>query len=186
MSAPSSTSSSWSKFFKHPHNHKNGQQSPKSPSLTPYPYSDNPFHRPPSAAGTTYSSAASEATFRTGHSTQSTASNNTIKPPNHLQSSKSSFHSGSHASTPPMSSHDLDPDEAECPVCLEPLSFSFRLPGEKPHVVPECGHALHEVRALSPFKSLEPIEGPSDAQSANISQTTTGLLFSSLWSSSKP
>jgi hypothetical protein len=36
-------------------------------------------------------------------------------------------------------------DEGECPVCLEPLSFSFRLPGEKPHIVPECGHALHEV-----------------------------------------
>ncbi|KAG6813148.1 hypothetical protein H0H92_013554 [Tricholoma furcatifolium] len=36
-------------------------------------------------------------------------------------------------------------DEAECPVCLEPLSFSFRLPGEKPHIVPECGHALHEA-----------------------------------------
>ncbi|EJD34907.1 hypothetical protein AURDEDRAFT_117524 [Auricularia subglabra TFB-10046 SS5] len=35
--------------------------------------------------------------------------------------------------------------EQECPVCLEPLSFSFRLPGEKPHVIPECGHALHEA-----------------------------------------
>lgn len=38
-----------------------------------------------------------------------------------------------------------DSDEGECPVCLEPLSFSFRLPGEKPHIVPECGHALHEA-----------------------------------------
>ncbi|KAF6761725.1 von Willebrand RING finger domain-containing protein [Ephemerocybe angulata] len=36
-------------------------------------------------------------------------------------------------------------DDDECPVCLEPLSFSFRLPGEKPHIVPECGHALHEA-----------------------------------------
>lgn len=35
--------------------------------------------------------------------------------------------------------------EQDCPVCLEPLSFSFRLPGEKPHIVPECGHALHEA-----------------------------------------
>lgn len=43
-----------------------------------------------------------------------------------------------------MSALDLD-DDGECPVCLEPLSFSFRLPGEKPHIVPECGHALHEV-----------------------------------------
>jgi hypothetical protein len=47
---------------------------------------------------------------------------------------------------PPLAaSHDTLDDEQECPVCLEPLSFSFRLPGEKPHVVPECGHSLHEV-----------------------------------------
>ena len=50
---------------------------------------------------------------------------------------------------PVVSSRDPTEDEAECPVCLEPLSFSFRLPGEKPHIVPECGHALHEVPALS-------------------------------------
>jgi len=49
------------------------------------------------------------------------------------------------APLPVVSNHDAD-DEEECPVCLEPLSFSFRLPGEKPHIVPECGHALHEVR----------------------------------------
>jgi hypothetical protein len=36
-------------------------------------------------------------------------------------------------------------DGNDCPVCLESLSFSFRLPGEKPHIVPECGHALHEA-----------------------------------------
>lgn len=33
--------------------------------------------------------------------------------------------------------------EVECPVCLEPLSH--RLAGEKPHVVPSCGHALHNA-----------------------------------------
>lgn len=49
------------------------------------------------------------------------------------------------ASVPVVSSHDPADDEQECPVCLEPLSFSFRLPGEKPHVVPECGHSLHEA-----------------------------------------
>lgn len=49
------------------------------------------------------------------------------------------------APLPVVSSHDATEDEEECPVCLEPLSFSFRLPGEKPHIVPECGHALHEV-----------------------------------------
>lgn len=32
---------------------------------------------------------------------------------------------------------------ADCPVCLEPLSY--RLAGEKPHVVPNCGHALHNA-----------------------------------------
>ncbi|EIW79368.1 hypothetical protein CONPUDRAFT_138501 [Coniophora puteana RWD-64-598 SS2] len=48
---------------------------------------------------------------------------------------------------PPAQTPNTDhlDDEGECPVCLEPLSFSFRLPGEKPHVVPECGHALHEA-----------------------------------------
>ncbi|KAI0026489.1 Pleckstrin homology domain-containing protein [Vararia minispora EC-137] len=49
------------------------------------------------------------------------------------------------APLPVVSSRDAQDDEAECPVCLEPLSFSFRLPGEKPHIVPECGHALHEA-----------------------------------------
>lgn len=47
-------------------------------------------------------------------------------------------------------------DEAECPVCLEPLSFSFRLPGEKPHISPECGHALHEVRIFDFFICTHP------------------------------
>ena len=46
---------------------------------------------------------------------------------------------------PVLANHDTLDDDQECPVCLEPLSFSFRLPGEKPHVVPECGHSLHEV-----------------------------------------
>ncbi|KAL4078609.1 Pleckstrin homology domain-containing protein [Scleroderma yunnanense] len=49
------------------------------------------------------------------------------------------------APLPIVSSHEAAEDEQECPVCLEPLSFSFRLPGEKPHVVPECGHSLHEA-----------------------------------------
>jgi hypothetical protein len=35
------------------------------------------------------------------------------------------------------------PDDASCPVCLELLSF--RLAGEKPHVVPVCGHSLHHA-----------------------------------------
>ena len=53
------------------------------------------------------------------------------------------------APLPVVSSRDMSDDEDDCcPVCLEPLSFSFRLPGEKPHIVPECGHSLHEVRLV--------------------------------------
>jgi len=150
-------SSAWSKLFR-PKNES------ESASLNQYnAYSANPFHRPPSSAATHISAPASEASFRTGHSV---TSNDTLKPHNNPYSidsyyannsfsSKSPPSSSSNASfvsarsSPPMSSHDLDLDEAECPVCLEPLSFSFRLPGEKPHVVPECGHALHEVRTRS-------------------------------------
>lgn len=54
------------------------------------------------------------------------------------------------APLPVVSSHNATEEEDECPVCLEPLSFSFRLPGEKPHIVPECGHALHEVSLRIP------------------------------------
>ena len=57
------------------------------------------------------------------------------------------------APLPVVSSQDANDDEDECPVCLEPLSFSFRLPGEKPHIVPECGHALHEARIASQILS---------------------------------
>lgn len=56
-----------------------------------------------------------------------------------------------YAAMPPLpvvSNNEHVDDEQECPVCLEPLSFSFRLPGEKPHVVPECGHSLHEVSSF--------------------------------------
>ncbi|KIM26211.1 hypothetical protein M408DRAFT_197410 [Serendipita vermifera MAFF 305830] len=139
-----SSSSSWSKFFKQPGSNSGTKSPPHSANSNYNPYSDNPFHRPPSSTSTYVSNAASEATFRTGSA--STASGSTLKGglnSNHQINNK--IHS-----TPPMSSHDLDADEGECPVCLEPLSFSFRLPGEKPHVVPECGHALHEVSSGEP------------------------------------
>ncbi|KAG8898369.1 hypothetical protein FRB99_007488, partial [Tulasnella sp. 403] len=45
----------------------------------------------------------------------------------------------------PVVAHDVNESDETCPVCLESLAFSFRLPGEKPHIVPECGHALHEA-----------------------------------------
>lgn len=44
-----------------------------------------------------------------------------------------------------VSNSNSGDDEQNCPVCLESLSFSFKLPGEKPHIVPECNHALHEA-----------------------------------------
>lgn len=37
--------------------------------------------------------------------------------------------------------HDVSEDDETCPVCLE--SLSIRLAGEKPHIVPVCGHKLH-------------------------------------------
>jgi hypothetical protein len=101
--------------------------------------------------------------------------------PTRVQSSTSLHSSFSHTSTlsetisihpyaamipapvPVVSSHDSLDDEDECPVCLEPLSFSFRLPGEKPHIVPECGHALHEVRIPSSLLSSRAHPSPRPA-----------------------
>jgi len=68
----------------------------------------------------------------------------------HSASTATSSETNDMAPIPVVSSHSSQDDGGECPVCLEPLSFSFRLPGEKPHIVPECGHALHEV----PFQNL--------------------------------
>jgi len=75
---------------------------------------------------------------------------------------------------PKVPSRDVTEEEAECPVCLEPLSFSFRLPGEKPHIVPECGHALHEV--LISFRSQSPRAKYSPPY------RLTGVLLRGLWS----
>ncbi|KAG5735198.1 Rho guanine nucleotide exchange factor scd1 [Termitomyces sp. T112] len=58
--------------------------------------------------------------------------------------------------------------EAECPVCLEPLSFSFRLPGEKPHIVPECSHALHEA-------CFTAVYGPPPNQARSTASRRTNL-----------
>lgn len=61
--------------------------------------------------------------------------------------------------------NNQDEDDS-CPVCLLSLSFSFRLPGEKPHVVPECGHALHEACFTSVYGPV--VRGPGR-------QTSLGL-----------
>lgn len=63
----------------------------------------------------------------------------------------------------PVVNHNADVEQ-ECPVCLEPLSFSFRLPGEKPHVIPECGHALHEA-------CFTAVYGPMPGQGRQASTT---------------
>ncbi|KAF8966284.1 Pleckstrin homology domain-containing protein [Flammula alnicola] len=72
------------------------------------------------------------------------------------------------APLPVVSSHNTPDDDEECPVCLEPLSFSFRLPGEKPHIVPECGHALHEA-------CFTAVYGPPPNQQARTIPRKTNL-----------
>lgn len=72
------------------------------------------------------------------------------------------------APMPVVSNHAGVEDEEDCPVCLEPLSFSFRLPGEKPHIVPECGHALHEA-------CFTAVYGPPPNQSRSTVPRKTNL-----------
>ncbi|KIR82408.1 zinc finger family protein [Cryptococcus gattii EJB2] len=43
-----------------------------------------------------------------------------------------------------VSTEDDRDGDVTCPVCVEPMGFTYRLPGEKPPIVPDCGHALHE------------------------------------------
>ena len=50
---------------------------------------------------------------------------------------------------------DIDIEETSCPVCLELLSF--RLAGEKPHVTPTCGHALHHACFTAVYGAPEAI-----------------------------
>ncbi|OCF79197.1 hypothetical protein I204_01144 [Kwoniella mangroviensis CBS 8886] len=57
-----------------------------------------------------------------------------------------------------VSTEDDKDDEETCPVCVESLSFTYRLPGEKPHIVPECGHALHEECFVTVYGDV-PSEG---------------------------
>jgi hypothetical protein len=91
----------------------------------------------------------SAASFRSAYSAASGSHHSILRTNTHTPELHSHpFASMVHAPLPVVSSHDSSEEEEECPVCLEPLSFSFRLPGEKPHIVPECGHALHEVCAF--------------------------------------
>jgi hypothetical protein len=56
---------------------------------------------------------------------------------------------------------DIDVDETSCPVCLELLSF--RLAGEKPHVTPACGHALHHACFTAVYGSPEALLASQNA-----------------------
>ena len=113
------------------------------PSLAPSAYS--PTHLNPRDTSTGRPSSASS--FRSVHTATPDAHRSTLT--FHAQDFPSHpFAAMAHAPLPVVSSHDSSEEEEDCPVCLEPLSFSFRLPGERPHIVPECGHALHEVSDL--------------------------------------
>ncbi|KZV66290.1 hypothetical protein PENSPDRAFT_689085 [Peniophora sp. CONT] len=72
------------------------------------------------------------------------------------------------APLPVVSNRREEDEEDECPVCLEPLSFSFRLPGEKPHIVPECGHALHEA-------CFTAVYGPPPSNQRGVRKTNLGV-----------
>jgi hypothetical protein len=85
-----------------------------------------------------------------------------------------------HAPLPVVSSHDSSEEEEECPVCLEPLSFSFRLPGEKPHIVPECGHALHEVSRFHSHLAEICVDQPPPLYGNNFPSAIHVVVFTAL------
>ncbi|KAI0831847.1 hypothetical protein BC628DRAFT_558947 [Trametes gibbosa] len=129
------------------HQSNSHQLPPSSPLLTPRTAAPgnransfaasfrSVFHRTPQRA-------TSASSLHSSYSAHSSA-----KPPSYTTSESASLHPYANMVAGPLpvvSSHDASDEEEECPVCLEPLSSSFRLPGEKPHIVPECGHALHE------------------------------------------
>ena len=111
---------------------------PRAPSITSSirsVFTSQRRSRGPTALGFGSSASASALSLRSGDLSDSSQITSTYSRPYSINDAPI---------MPIVSSRDAE-EEAECPVCLEPLSFSFRLPGEKPHIVPECGHALHEV-----------------------------------------
>ncbi|GLB41906.1 putative pleckstrin homology domain containing protein [Lyophyllum shimeji] len=144
----SATNGSWiSKSHRDSPTPSDHSTNPHQVPLTPTYTAPRLAPSPPAAAATPKSS------FKTFQSV--------FRKPNRAPSVHSAYSASTTASSENQSSHPYSAmhvaplpvvsasqpveDEAECPVCLEPLSFSFRLPGEKPHIVPECGHALHEA-----------------------------------------
>ena len=127
---------------------------PSSPLLTPRP---GPSSKASSFAASVRSVfQRSPQRVTSAASLRSAYSANSVKPPSYTsQADSTNLHPYAAmvaAPLPVVSSHDASDEEEECPVCLEPLSSSFRLPGEKPHIVPECGHALHEVSPIFRYR----------------------------------
>ncbi|GAA6058546.1 hypothetical protein JCM10212_006985 [Sporobolomyces blumeae] len=58
---------------------------------------------------------------------------------------------------------DAADDEESCPICLELLSL--RLAGEKPHVVPICGHRLHHSCFEAVYGDVERAKSKSGGSS---------------------
>jgi hypothetical protein len=124
---------------------------PKPPAPAPRAYNaQQPPYRAPQRQPSLGSGSLRSA--YSAHSAPAYAPAGSPGPPPPLPDTASSHHSGGahpyggmNAGGNVLGHRDDDDDERECPVCLEPLSFSFHLPGEKPHIVPECSHALHEV-----------------------------------------
>lgn len=89
-------------------------------------------------------------------------SHRSVDPP--ASTSGSSLHDASTS----YSNGDDSRTEADCPICLERLSY--RLAGEKPHVMPTCGHALHNACFTAVYGKPEDIlaaqEGGSTGRKA--------------------
>ncbi|KAI0369830.1 hypothetical protein BV20DRAFT_967520 [Pilatotrama ljubarskyi] len=144
------------------HQSNSHQLPPSSPLLTPRTAA--PGNRANSFAAS-FRSVFQRAPHRaaSASSLRSAYSGTSSKPPSYSTSDNAHLHPYAAmvaAPLPVVSSHDASDEEEECPVCLEPLSSSFRLPGEKPHIVPECGHALHEACFTAVYG---PPPGPSRA-----------------------
>ncbi|KIO30579.1 hypothetical protein M407DRAFT_20304 [Tulasnella calospora MUT 4182] len=81
-------------------------------------------------------------------------------------------HHHPHASNPssalPVIAYDVTDADETCPVCLESLAFSFRLPGERPHVVPECGHVLHHACFAAVYGPLPRTNSAGGPRKSNI------------------
>lgn len=126
------------------------QKRPISPALSPTPSmplsgaSSNSFDLPPnlSTGRLTLSPSADNSTVA---SSSSASLSSRSRSQSHLAAYASERRPSTGLTSPaPVSGVQsvLDVhDEPECPVCLEALSL--RLKGERQHIVPNCGHAMH-------------------------------------------